>query len=120
MVKVILASASESRATLLRNAGIAFTASPAEIDERAIEAPLAAGGASPADIAMALAEAKALALAPGESDTLVIGADQVLGADGRCWHKPANMTKARDQLLALSGRTHELYTAVAVASGGWV
>jgi septum formation protein len=118
MPQIVLASASPSRAALIRNAGIDFMARPAEIDERSIEAPLAAAGASPADIAMALAEAKALAVATDESDTLVVGADQVLFTDGRSWHKPADLAEARDQLLALSGRAHTLETAVAVARAG--
>jgi septum formation protein len=118
MPQIVLASASPSRAALIRNAGIDFVARPAEIDERSIEAPLAAAGASPADIAMALAEAKAMAVATDESDTLVVGADQVLFTDGRSWHKPADLAEARDQLLALSGRAHTLETAVAVARAG--
>lgn len=118
MPKIVLASASPSRTAVLRNAGLDFTARPAAIDERSIEAPLIAAGASPADIAMALAEAKALALATNAPEALVIGADQVLSADGQCWHKPASLSEARDQLLALSGQTHTLETAVAVADAG--
>jgi septum formation protein len=120
MPQIVLASASASRAALLRNAGIDFTVRPAVIDERNIEAPLAAAGASPADIATALAEAKALAVATDESDALVIGADQVLCADDRSWHKPADLAEARNQLLALSGRTHTLETAVVVARANTV
>jgi len=118
MTKIVLASASASRAGLLRNAGIAFAVEPAAIDERAVEAPLGAAGAASADIAMALAEAKALAVATHHADALVIGADQVLVADGRCWHKPADLGEAHAQLLALAGRTHELHTAVVVARAG--
>ena len=118
MPKIVLGSASASRIALLRNAGLDFTARPAAIDERSIEAPLVAAGASPAEIAMALAEAKALAVAKDASGVLVIGADQVLGVDGRCWHKPASLAEARDQLLALSGQTHTLETAMAVADAG--
>jgi len=120
MAEIVLASASASRAGLLRNAGIAFAARPAVIDERAVEAPLVAAGAAPDDIAMALAEAKALTVAKLGPDALVVGADQVLSADGRCWHKPADIGEARAQLLALAGRTHELHTAVAVARAGAV
>jgi septum formation protein len=122
MAPIVLASASPTRIALLRNAGIEFTAMPAQIDERAIEAPLAASARPPAGIAAALAEAKALSLAAQRAGAIVIGADQVLSADGRIWHKPASIGEARDQLIALSGRTHELHSAIAVARGsaiGW-
>jgi septum formation protein len=118
MATITLASASSSRITLLRNAGIDFTVRPAGIDERAVEAPLAAAGKSPAAIALALAEAKALALGDESADSLVIGADQVLAAEGRRWHKPSSMREARAQIVDLSGRTHELHSAVALSRGG--
>jgi septum formation protein len=117
MVPIVLASASPTRIALLRNAGIEFTAIPAQIDERAIEAPLAASARPPAAIAAALAEAKALSVAAGRAGAIVIGVDQVLSADGRAWHKPASIGEARNQLIALSGRTHELHSAIAVARG---
>jgi septum formation protein len=117
MTKIVLASASPSRRALLENAGIAFTARPAEIDERTVEAPLAASGAAPAEIAMTLAEAKALDVARGEPEAVVIGADQVLAAGARRWNKPATIAEARHQLMELSGHTHELHSAMAVARG---
>jgi septum formation protein len=120
MTRIVLGSGSGSRIALLRNAGIAFTAQPAPIDERAVEAPLVAAGASPEEIAMALAEAKALAVSKSEPDALVIGGDQVLSADERRWNKPAGRGEARAQLLALAGRSHFLHTAVVVARGGTI
>jgi septum formation protein len=120
MVPIVLASASPTRIALLRNAGIEFTAMPAQIDERTIEAPLAASARPPARIAAALAEAKALSVAAEKPEALVIGADQVLSADGRIWHKPAGIGEARDQLIALSGQTHELHSAIAVARQGTI
>jgi septum formation protein len=120
MVPIVLASASPTRIALLRNAGIEFTVMPAKIDERAIEAPLAAAARPPAGIAAALAEAKALSVAAERPGALVVGADQVLSADGRVWHKPASIGEARDQLTALSGRTHELHSAIAVAREGTI
>ena len=116
MAKIVLASASASRGEILKNAGVAFTVKPAGIDERAVEAPIAAAGGQPADIAMALAEAKALALGDDYSQPLVIGADQVLAIADERWNKPADLGEAREQLLTLSGRTHELHSAVAVAN----
>jgi septum formation protein len=120
MVKIVLASGSQARIAILRNAGIDFTIKPANIDERAIEAPLAAAGELPKKIAAALAEEKALATANSEPDALVIGGDQILLADGRRWNKPANLAEARDQLMTLSGRSHELFSAIAVVRAGAV
>ena len=114
MRRLVLASASSARIALLENAGIEFTARAAEIDERAIEAPLAESRIAASGIAVALAEAKALAVAATEPGALVVGADQILAAGGERWNKPASLGEARAQLLALSGRTHTLHTAVAV------
>jgi septum formation protein len=114
MKRLVLASASGARIALLKNAGLDFTARAAAIDERAVEAPLAASRIAASGIALALAEAKALDVAADEPDALVIGADQVLAAGGERWNKPESPAAARAQLLALSGRTHTLHTAVAV------
>lgn len=111
---LILASASETRRRLLEEAGIAFQAVPADIDERAAEAPLLAAGAPPDDIAAALALVKAMDVSARFPDALVIGADQTLDLDGELLTKPADMEAARRQLLALSGRTHRLHAAVAL------
>ena len=117
---LVLASGSAARKALLAAAGVPFTAEPAAIDERALEIPLLAGGASPADIATALAEAKAVAVSREETGALVVGADQTLDLDGRRWTKPASAAEAREQLAMLSGREHRLHSAVAVARGGRV
>ncbi|CAN5131739.1 Maf-like protein [soil metagenome] len=117
MVPLILASGSQTRATLLRNAGVSFSVRTAAIDERAVEAPLIARGAKPRDVAAALAEAKALAVSrqhPG----LVIGADQTLDLAGRQWSKPRSLAEAAEQSAALAGRTHALHSALAVARDG--
>ena len=88
MVRLILASRSPARMTLLQNAGIPFETVPASIDERAIEAPLIAGRRTSGEIALALAEAKAIAVSRAEPTATVIGADQTLEADGT-WRKVA-------------------------------
>ena len=115
---VVLASASSARRALLEAAGVAFVVKPAGIDERAVEVPLIAGGASPADLASALADEKALAVSREDGGALVIGADQTLDVDGTRWTKPANLAEAREQLARLSGREHRLHSAVAIARGG--
>jgi len=114
---LVLASKSSIRRALLEAAGIPLTIEPAAIDERAIESSKAAS-ASAADVALLLAREKALEVARRRSKSTVLGADQTLALGARRFSKPANALAAREQLKALSGKTHELHAAVAVAQGG--
>jgi len=115
-MRLILASTSSTRIALLRNAGIDFEAISPQVDERALETPLLAAGASPAEIALALARAKALAIdGPG---ALVLGGDQVLDLDGERFVKPADRADAARQIARLAGKTHRLRTAVVLAEAG--
>ena len=120
MSRIVLASGSPARRTLLANAGIAFTVEPAALDERAVEAPLIARGATPAQTAAALAEAKAAEVSRRLPDALVVGADQTLDCDGHRGTKSESLAAARGQLARLAGRSHRLHSAVAVAKGGVV
>ena len=120
MARIILASTSPTRIALLSAAGVDFEAMPPGVDEREVETPLLAAGKSPAEIALALAVAKAQALAGKFPEACVIGADQTLDCDGRRWTKPATLTEACEQLMALAGRTHQLHSAVAGARRGAV
>ena len=114
---LVLASKSSVRRALLEAAGIPLTIEPAAIDERAIESSKAAS-ASAANVALSLAREKALEVARRRSKSMVLGADQTLALGARRFSKPANALAAREQLKALSGKTHELHAAVAVAQGG--
>ena len=118
--QLVLASESRTRVAILENAGLVFEALPSSVDERAIEADLMRAGAAPGDIALALAEAKAAAVAAVRPGAIVIGADQTMEADGERWHKPASRAEAKAQLLALSGRRHHLLSAVAGLRDGSV
>ncbi len=118
MSSVVLASGSQIRQALLRNAGLHFTVEPAGIDERAAEQPLLRSGAGPDDLALALAMAKAVEVSERRGADLVIGADQVLDLDGERLTKPEDMQAARRQLLRLAGRSHQLHSAVACARNG--
>jgi septum formation protein len=120
MTGIVLASTSKARIAMLSAAAVDFVAMPASIDERVVEAPLVAAGATPTAIAEALAEAKAVAASEQMPGAVVIGADQTLDLDGECLTKPATMAAARAQLTRLSNRTHALPTAVAVARNGQV
>ena len=97
--ELVLASASVHRAELLANAGLVFEISPAEIDERAAEAPLVESGATPGDVALVLARAKAEAVSAQMPGSLVIGGDQVLSLDDEILHKATTMEEARRRLL---------------------
>jgi septum formation protein len=114
--RLVLASRSTVRRTVLENAGIAVDVRPANVDERAIEH--AAAGRKPAEIAMLLARAKARAVMAELADRLVLGADQTLAFAGRCFAKPADLSGVAEQLSILAGRTHELHSAVTVMRDG--
>ncbi|MCW1918897.1 Maf family protein [Rhodobacter sp. KR11] len=108
---LLLASQSEIRLTLLRNAGIEVTPHPARIDEATLRESLEAEGATPRDIADALAEAKALKLAMKHPQALVLGCDQVLALGTQIFAKPDTPEEARAQLQMLRGKTHQLLSA---------
>ncbi|MBD0413760.1 Maf-like protein [Oryzicola mucosus] len=117
---LILASASPFRLTLMQNAGLDVKPVPADLDERSLEAPLKSSGASAEDVALVLAEAKAIAVSEAHPGDVVVGCDQTLSLGDTIFHKPADMEGARRHLLSLSGRTHHLNSAVVVAQGGQV
>ena len=115
---IILASSSEIRATLLRNAGVPFTTEKPRVDEEMIRASLEAEEASPRDIADFLAEAKARKVSLKANGALVIGCDQVLDFDGTVMSKPADPAECLAQLTALRGKTHRLLSAVVIYKDG--
>jgi len=118
--KLVLASGSPFRKAMLVDAGIDVEAVPAEIDERAVEAPLQDSGVSPEDVAAILAEAKAMEVSDRRPGALVLGCDQTLSLGDRLFHKPADMEGARRHLLALSGMTHQLNSAAVLVRDGEV
>jgi len=108
---IVLASKSASRRTMLGAAGVEFETRPAAIDERALEAGL--DGAGPGEIALALAEAKALSVDGGGKP--VLGSDSVVAVAGRRFSKPASRAQAIEHLKFFSGKTMELHSAAAIA-----
>ena len=114
---VILASASATRAVMLRAAGVVFTVEPAAVDEAAIKCEHRTAGRDAPACAMALAEAKALAVATRHPSALVIGVDQILVAGEQWFDKPVNLDEAADHLRRLRGRDHTLATAGCVFRG---
>lgn len=111
---IVLASNSATRKAMLAGAGVAFEARGAMVDERAIEAKLA--GAPPGEVALALARAKALAV-PARG-TLVLGGDSLVVAGGRRFDKPAGRAEAAEHLRFFSGRAMMLHSAAALARDG--
>jgi len=117
---LVLASASASRAALLRAAGIPIDITPADIEERVIESQLVATGASAKDTAVALAIAKAKAVSATRPQRFVLGADQTLVVGSEHLHKPAGTAEARKQLLKLREREHWLHSGAALVRDGEV
>lgn len=115
---LILASGSEIRLQLLRNAGLDVTAQVARIDEAMIRAGLEAEAASPRDIADTLAEMKAARVAVRAPEALVLGCDQVLEFRHKVCGKPETRDEARAQLTALRGQTHKLLSALVLYDAG--
>jgi septum formation protein len=113
---LILASQSRARQMLLANAGIAFEAIPAEIDERAVQQT--SGLSAAREIATLLARAKALSVSSQKPANYVLGADQTLALGDRLFSKPTGRVEAAEQLRALAGKIHELHSAVAVVHDG--
>ena len=115
---LVLASKSAVRRALLEAAGVPVEIEPADIDERAVEAR---AGLDDAGMAAALlAREKAKAVAHNHPGRMVLGADQTLALGHRRFSKAPDRAAARDQLMALRGKTHTLHSAVAVVAAGAV
>ncbi|WP_338148244.1 Maf family protein [Neoroseomonas eburnea] len=110
--RIILASASSARRSVLEGAGLRFEARPAAVDESAIKEAAQAEGIPPAEAALMLADAKAERIGRRDPEALVIGCDQLLVCEGAWFDKPADVAAARSHLRALRGRPHDLVTAV--------
>ena len=109
--RLILASQSPRRSELLGRLGLEFEVRPADIDETYLEHEM------PADHAERLAREKAQTIAAREPDALVIGSDTIVLVDGDVLGKPRDARDAVRMLERLSGREHEVFTAVAVVRG---
>ena len=111
-LRVILASQSPRRRELLTLIGIPHEIQPADIDETLRPDEL------PAPHAERLAREKVAVIASLYPEAVVIGADTIVVLDGDVLGKPADAAEARATLHRLSGRTHTVHTAVAVAYRG--
>lgn len=108
---IYLASGSPRRRELLQQIGVAFRVIHAELDETALQAE------DPLAYVSRLAEAKAAAgwhRSRDLADAPVLAADTAVALEGEILGKPRDRDDAMRMLLALSGRTHEVLTAVAL------
>lgn len=118
VTSVILASGSEIRARLLKDAGVSFNVEIAKLDETAIIAALIAENAKPNDIVDVLAEYKAQRVAAKNPNSLVIGCDQILVCDKQIYEKASSIEEARENLKAMRGKAHQLMSAIVIFEDG--
>lgn len=111
-MELILASASPRRKELLGMTGISFRAQTAEVTEPA------PGGDAPQVYVQKLAELKASAVSSLNPDDFVLGADTIVYVDGTILGKPHTPQNASEYLHLLSGRTHTVYTGLALIGPG--
>lgn len=119
MTRLLLASRSESRQRLLRDAGVLFETVLAGVDEDSAKIALIGEGLGARDLADALAELKAVRPSSRHPGALVLGCDQTLALDdGTLVSKCETKAEARDLLATMSGRRHHLHSAAVMADGG--
>lgn len=115
--RLILASKSKSRATVLKAAGLTFEQIGSGVDEDALKDALRAEGASVAKQADLLAETKALKVSISHQG-VVLGCDQMLDLDGVGLDKVDTREAAADILRRLRGKTHILQSAIVACIDG--
>lgn len=118
MPVLILASSSLTRAQMLRAAGVDIETNPARVDEDALRDSLIDDGATPHDLADALAETKARAIALRKPDQMVLGCDQILALGHQVFSKPETPAQSVSQLKELRGKTHILHSAAVLYHRG--
>ncbi len=115
-MELILASTSPYRRSLIERLGLPFRCVDPQVDEDALKTRMA--GATPRELAASLARAKAEAVAAREPHATVIGGDQVVSLAGKILGKPGTEERAIQQLRAMSGRSHDLITAIHIMHHG--
>ena len=112
-MNIHLASKSETRGKLLKNAKISFSRIDHGVDEDEVKISLQ--NQSPTEIAVKLSELKATQPNPENKEDLVIGSDQVLDLEGKLFNKARDLDEAKSQLIELSGKKHNLITSTVIA-----
>ncbi|MDK4807050.1 MAG: nucleoside triphosphate pyrophosphatase [Novosphingobium aromaticivorans] len=113
---IVLASQSASRKAMLDAAGVAYEALAADVDEGAIKRELI--GIPGGEVALILAEAKALAVSAMMPGRLVLGGDSLVEVCGRSFDKPASREEAAAHLRFFSGQTMLLHSAAVLMRDG--
>ena len=116
--RLVLASKSAARRSMLADAGVVFSVQVAEVDEDAVKA--VHDPADAAGLAVELARVKALAVSRHDGDAWVLGADQTLGFDGGLVSKAASLDDAHARLAAMRGKVHQLHSGAALARNGQI
>ena len=109
--KIILASTSKSRKSILKLAGVNFSALGSGVDEEKIKKSYKG---SIKDLALILAKKKAQSISKRHKDCYVIGADQILSLNGKIFNKPKTLKEAKKNLLLFRGKTHYLNSATVI------
>ncbi len=120
--RLILASASVARRSMMEAAGLTFDVVPADVDEGTIRASMMSESdcVEAGDLAAVLAVEKAMAVSALHPSCYVIGSDQVLALGRHMITKAATRSEARDTLDRLRGRSHELVSCAALVRNGEV
>ncbi len=116
--RLILASKSAARQAMLKDAGVPFSVHVADVDEDAVKAvhdPADATG-----LAIELARVKALAVSRHDADAWVLGADQTLSFEGGLVSKAGSLAEARNRLMTMRGKAHQLHSGAALARNGQI
>ncbi|RIA44411.1 septum formation protein [Hephaestia caeni] len=118
-MRLILASKSASRRSMLDAAGVPYEAIAANVDEEAVKIAMRAENVAPRNLADALAELKAVKIAQAMPGALVLGSDSLVALDdGTMLDKPESREQAAAHLRAMSGRRHDLVSAAVIAENG--
>ena len=118
LTKIILASRSEVRKSILNKNNLNCTVEPSNVDEDIIKESLLKEKASPEIISKNLAELKANKISAKNPDNIVLGADSVIDLDGELISKPENREEALLILKKLNGKKHHLISSVCISKNG--
>ena len=118
MFKIILASQSKVRKSILDKNNIINEVQPSNVDEEIIKFSLLKEKASPKIISKNLAEIKANKISIKNPDTLVLGADSVIDLNGELISKPKDRVEALKILIKLNGKKHNLISSVCFSKNG--
>ena len=117
-MKIILASKSEVRKSILNRNNINCEVIPSNVDEDEVKEALINERASPEIISKNLAELKANKVSKKNPDKIVLGADSVIDLEGELISKPSSREEALRILQRLNGKKHQLISSVCISKNG--